>query len=164
MKAQRIKVGDEVDVDYGHYAGGRWGVVKSIHKDTNRRTASSPIYSVSGGTVGDAGLLLSAREISKRRVNHIERLRPPGSPIDERHLRRWREMVKEEGYTHDCAEWIQNGKCQLCDAALSFEHTVSLEEVEQALAELSRMGVGTTLDRPAAILHRLRSAIKKVNP
>lgn len=42
----------------------------------------------------------------------------------------------------------------------TFVNSISAEEVDKALAELTEMGVGTTLDRPAAILHRLRGAQK----
>ena len=45
--------------------------------------------------------------------------------------------------------------------ATGFEHTVSLAEVDKALAELHSMGIGTTLDRPAAILHALRRAVRR---
>lgn len=42
-----------------------------------------------------------------------------------------------------------------------FEYTVSIEELDKALAELTSMGIGTALDRPAAILLGLRRAARK---
>lgn len=42
-----------------------------------------------------------------------------------------------------------------------FESTIAKSEVDRAIAELTEMGVGTSLDLPAAILHRLRAAIEE---
>jgi len=109
-----FKVGDKVDVSPFHYAGGRWGVVRKV-----QQRGAFHVFTVKGGTVGDAGLLLTEREITKRTAT--------GKPR-------------------------------------GFEHTVSLDEVNKALAELTAQGQGTTMDRPAAILHALRRAIQQEQP